>query len=437
MAICGLFLSACGNLGSSNGASTSGNSSNKGTQLTGQAAAGDYQSVIKNGRYVTSKSRGVNVSQNDNQFNLKSFESGLLTVSKKVYSPSKYIFEEGQYLNTSTVQNWLGRKSKSNPDGLNPVNNGKTDPNTRNPIYLQQMEEQDFMKQNGKKLTLSGVTIGLGMNSVDYYEKKNFGSTYQTKISKAEAQREGRQIANQVLARLRQKPALKNVPITIALYRQAPTDSLVGGSFFSYSNNKAGATTVSSWKPISEQNYVYPTTSSKATNGNSGSGNSNDEASFENFKSQIQNYFPNLSGVTAQAHYTNKQLTGMNVNITTQFYSQTEIISFTQYLQQAAQKYLPSNAPIDITVSSTEGVQSFLSRDNGAKKFTSHVFNSYWLKFASIKNSTGLNLKTSAILSHIVVVYLMCSVIYAEFLWKRETWWQVELIKTRYNTLPR
>ena len=105
MAICGLFLSACGNLGSSNGASTSGNSSNKGTQLTGQAAAGDYQSVIKNGRYVTSKSRGVNVSQNDNQFNLKSFESGLLTVSKKVYSPSKYIFEEGQYLNTSTVQN--------------------------------------------------------------------------------------------------------------------------------------------------------------------------------------------------------------------------------------------------------------------------------------------------------------------------------------------
>ncbi|GAW99186.1 CamS family sex pheromone protein [Secundilactobacillus mixtipabuli] len=373
MAVCGLFLSACGNLGSSSGTTTGGSSSNnKGTQLTGQAAAGDYQSVIKNGRYVTSKSRGVNVSQNENQFNLKSFESGLLTVSKKVYSPSKYIFEEGQYLNTGTVQKWLSRKSKSNPDGLNPVDNGKTDPNTRNPIYLQQMEEQDFMKQNGKKLTLSGVTIGLGLNSIDYYEKKNFGSTYQTKISKAEASRVGRQMANQVLARLREKPELKNVPITIALYRQAPNDSLVGGSFFAYSNNKSGATKVGSWKSISEQNYVYPTTSAK-----SAAGNSNDESSFENFKNQIQNYFPNLSGVTAQAHYTNKQLTGMNVNITTQFYSQTEIISFTQYLEQAAQKYLPSSAPIDITVSSTEGVQSFLSRDNGAKKFTSHVFNSY------------------------------------------------------------
>jgi len=297
--------------------------------------------------------------------------------SKRGYSPSKYIFEEGQDLNTSTGQNWLGRKSKSNPDGLNPANNGKTGATTRNPIYLQQMEEQDFMKQNGKKLTLSGVTIGLGMNSVDYYEKQNFGSTYETHISKAESQREGRLIANQVLQRLRQRPALKNVPITIALYRQAPTDSLVGGSFFSYSTNQPSATKVNSWKAINEQNYVYPTTTTKATNGNSGGGNSNDENAFENFKNQIQNYFPNLSGVTAQAHYTNKQLTGMNVNITTQFYSETEIISFTQYLQQAAQKYLPSSAPIDITVSSTEGVQSFLSRDEGAKRFTSHVFNSY------------------------------------------------------------
>ncbi|MTV81958.1 CamS family sex pheromone protein [Secundilactobacillus folii] len=370
VALCSLFLAACGNLGSSSG--TSGTTTSKGTQLTGQAASGDYQSVIKNGRYVTSKSRGVNVSQNDNQYNLKSFESGLLTVSKKVYSPSKYIFEEGQYLSTNTVQNWLARKSKSNPTGLNPVNNGKTGANTRNPIYLQQMEEQDYMKQNGKKLTLSGVTIGLGLNSIDYYQKQNYGATYETHISNATIQREGRQIANQVLARLRKKAALRNVPITIALYKQASDDSLVGGNFFSYSVNRGSSTSVGSWKAISEKNYVYPTTSSSSS-----TGNSNDESSFENFKTQIQNYFPNLSGVTAQAHYVDHQLSGMNVSITTQFYSETEIISFTQYLQQAAQKYLPSGAPIDITVKSAEGVQSFLSRDQGEKKFTSHVFDSY------------------------------------------------------------
>ncbi len=103
----------------------------------------------------------------------------------------------------------------------------------------------------------------------------------------------------------------------------------------------------------------------------------NDEDSFDNFKSTIQGFFPNLSGVTAQAQYTDGSLTGMNVNITTQFYSQTEIISFTQYIQGAAQKYLPANAPIDITVQSTEGIQSFLSRKANEKKFSAHIFNSY------------------------------------------------------------
>ncbi|WP_282802245.1 CamS family sex pheromone protein [Secundilactobacillus kimchicus] len=371
LALMVLVLSACGNLGGSS-MSTGGESSSKSTTLTGKAESGDYQGVIQNGRYVTSKSRGVNVSQNDNQYNLKSFENGLLTVSKRVFSPDKYIFREGQLLSTSTVQDWLGRQSKSNPTGLNPKDNGSTSPTKRNPIYLQQLEEQDYMTQNGKNLKLSGVTIGLGLNSVDYYTKVKFGATYETKISKAEAQKQGQAIANTVLARLRKRAALKNVPITIALYRQASNDSLVGGTFFAYSTNKAGTTKVGSWTSISRANYVYPPSS-----GSSNTGNSNDSGSFENFKTQVQSFFPNLSGVTAQAQYTDKKLTGMNVNITTQFYSQTEIISFTQYLQQAAQKYLPANAPIDILVKSADGVQSYLSRSANEKRFTSHVFNSY------------------------------------------------------------
>ncbi|ANZ62541.1 CamS family sex pheromone protein [Secundilactobacillus paracollinoides] len=371
MAVCGLLLSACGNLGSTGTTSTS-TTSSKGTQLTGQASAGQYQGVIKNGRYRTSKARGVNVSQNDNTYNLKSFESGLLNISKKVFSTNKYVFQEGQYLSTSTVTNWLGRKSKSNPTGLNPVNNGSTSPTKRNPIYLQQMEEQDYLTESGKKLKLSGVTIGLGLNSIDYYTKTAYGSTYQTDISNATVKKEGQLIANRVLKRLRQKKALKNVPITIALYKQASDDSLVGGTFFAYSVNKAGTTSVKSWTPVSVKNYVYPTTSSSAK-----VGNSNDETDFTNFKSQIENFFPNVAGVTAQAQYTDKQLTGMNISITTQFYSETEIISFTQYLKQAAEKYLPSGAPVDITVSSTEGIQSFLSRTSSGKSFYSHVFSSY------------------------------------------------------------
>ncbi|KRL22246.1 CamS family sex pheromone protein [Lentilactobacillus kisonensis] len=367
----GFMLAACGSVDNLSSDTNSSSGSKEKTQLTGQTNSDYYQGVIKNGRYRTSKSRGVSVSQEANQFNIKGFENGLLNISKKEFSTKKYVFQEGQYLSADQVENWLGRKSSSNQTGLNPVKSKSTNPNTRTPLYLSQIDEQDFMTQSGKSLKLSAMTVGLGINSVDYYKKTQDGPTYQTNISDAQVQAHGKEIANQVLQRLRKRKALKNIPIIIALYKQASDDSLVGGNFFAYSLNDNAETKISKWTKINQKNYVFPLQSNKK------GPSTNDEDSFDNFKSTIQGFFPNLSGVTAQAQYTDGSLSGMNVNITTQFYSQTEIISFTQYIQGAAQKYLPANAPIDITVQSTEGIQSFLSRKANEKKFSAHIFNSY------------------------------------------------------------
>ena len=67
----------------------------------------------------------------------------------------------------------------------------------------------------------------------------------------------------------------------------------------------------------------------------------------------------------------------MKVNITTQFYSETEINSFTQFVNEQAQKFLPSGVNIDITIQSTEGVQSFLTKNANEKSYYSHIFTSY------------------------------------------------------------
>nr|WP_250161436.1 CamS family sex pheromone protein [Furfurilactobacillus milii] len=366
-----MLLAACGNLDSTSSSSTTPTTSKKKVQTTGQTNSNNYQGVIKDGHYLTSAARGVTNDQDNNTMNLKSFESGLLNVSKKEFKPSKYIFQEGQYLSTSTVQKWVERKSNDNPTGLNPVDNGQKDANKRNPLYLQTIEEQDYMTQDGDNLSLSGMTIGIGLNSVDYYTKEKYGAQYSTNISDEQMTTQGRAIAAEVLKRVRATKGVgKDVPIVIALYKQASDDSLVGGTFFSYSVNDGN--NISSWQNINQRNVVFP-----SAGGSSTSGTSNDESNFENFKTQIQNFFPNLSGVTAQAQYQDDNLAGMNVTITTQFYSQTEIISFTQYLAQVAPKYLPSGVPIDITVQSTDGVQSFLSRDSGQTKFSTHVFGSY------------------------------------------------------------
>lgn len=351
-----MTLSACGR-------------SSKGNYSTTGSSAGNYQGVIKKGRYRTSKARGVNVSQNNNQYNLKSFESGLTTVSKRVFSTKNYIFQEGQYLDTDTVTNWLGRKTKDNPEGLNPKQGKKSKPN---PEYIQQIEEQDYMTESGNKLKLKGMTIGIGINSEYNYKKKDDGPSYTKKISNAEVERQGKIAAEKVLKRLRARKDLKNIPIVIALYKQAPDDSLVGGTFFAYSNNKGDS--ISEWHKLHYRNEVLPKAGGTTSENQDDSTNS---SSFSNFKSQVQSFFPNLSGVTAQAQYNVSSMTGMHITITTQFYSQSEITSFTQYITRAARRYLPSGIPIDIKIQSDSNVQAVVFRNAGSDKFQSHVFDSY------------------------------------------------------------
>ena len=351
-----MALSACGR-------------SSKGNYSTTGSSAGNYQGVIKKGRYRTSKARGVNVSQNNNQYNLKSFESGLTTVSKRVFSTKNYIFQESQYLDTDTVTNWLGRKTKSNPEGLNPARGKKSNPN---PEYIQQIEEQDYMTESGSKLKLKGMTIGIGINSEYSYKKKEDGPSYTKKISNAEVERQGKIAAEKVLKRLRARKDLQNIPIVIALYKQAPDDSLVGGTFFAYSNNKGDS--ISDWHRLHYRNEVLPKSGGTTSENQDDTGNA---SSFSNFKSQVQSFFPNLSGVTAQAQYNGSSMTGMHITITTQFYSQSEITSFTQYITRAARRYLPSGIPIDIKIQSDSNVQAVVFRNSGSDKFQSHVFDSY------------------------------------------------------------
>ncbi|KAF0506473.1 CamS family sex pheromone protein [Pediococcus pentosaceus] len=371
--VMGVGLTACGSLDNSSMQSSTNNVTGKKNkknnyQTTG-SASGSYAGVIKNGKYVTSKSRGLTADQNGNVNNTKSFESGLQDISKKIFPTSQYVFQEGQYLSSDTVQNWLDRESKSNPEGLNPKDNGSKDPDKRNPIYLQALEEQDYMEKSGTSLKLKGVTIGLAMNSVDYYQKEQYGAQYETKISDAEIKAKSQEIAQKVLERLRKKSEFKNVPIVIAVYKQASNDSLVGGTFMRYSNNSGEK--LAKWKDLDYKNVVYPISDTET------SPNSNDSSAFDNFNTQVESFFPNLSGITAKARYDGKSMEGMSVSITTQFYSETEINSFTQFVSTQAEKYLPSGVNIDITIKSTDEVQSFLSRSAKEKTFSSHVFSSY------------------------------------------------------------
>ena len=64
-------------------------SSKKGIQVTGKTDDSSYKIVIKDGKYLTSKARGITAGQESNNFNMVSFESGLLDFSKEHFNTSK------------------------------------------------------------------------------------------------------------------------------------------------------------------------------------------------------------------------------------------------------------------------------------------------------------------------------------------------------------
>lgn len=337
-----------------------------GVQIT-QRASGQYQTVIKDGRYLVSAARGITATSEPNSLDVKHFESSLLDLSKTQFKPSQYIFQEGQYLSSDTVNNLLERKSNNNPNGLNPEDNGKTD-SSRNPIYVQTLTEQDFMTKSGNNLKLSGIVVGVAMNTQDEYQKEQYGTTYKQQISEADRVAYGKKVAPKIIKQIRQQSGVSdNTPIVVAMYANSASDSLAPGGFYAEVKSTQG-TDLSEWSDISDKSIVLP----KEATDTSSLGNDENNG-FANFKNDVSNFFPNIAGATAVANFKKGTLSGLNVTVTTQFYSQTEIDSFTTYVSQSALKFLPANVPVRIVIQTANELQAILIRNANDKTFSTTI----------------------------------------------------------------
>ena len=70
------------------------------------------------------------------------------------------------------------------------------------------------------------MTIGLAMNSVYYYQKEKDGETYSKNLNDKDIEKQGKQMASEILSRLRENSDLKDIPIHFAIYKQSGQDSI-------------------------------------------------------------------------------------------------------------------------------------------------------------------------------------------------------------------
>lgn len=387
----GLILSGCSSGMQKNGQSSQQSGQSNNTIIPKYSISDDYYKTIL--PFKPGAARGLVLQGLNTRMDIDEFEMGLMRIAQNTFSTKDYYYQEGQYLDSTTVQQLLLRKrtdaqqkdaeSKLPPRttlsniGLNPAYDpnapGTTDQkNQKSPIYLSNILENDYVtKDSNGKAKLGGIVIGLAMNSVYYTNLPDNEGGYprEYEIPLQDTINQGKQMAQSVLDKLLTKnEEARNVPITIAIYRQQGKSSLVPGNYVTYVNLDKGQTKVDGWKDVNEQYYLFP--SSQASNDHK-----DDATRILNFKTSLSDYFPNdYTAVVGKGFYKDTQLKSMDLDIPVQFKGKAEVIGFTQYVAGLVMEQFPNYIKVQVNIHSTDKQEAMITRDVNQDKPTVQIF---------------------------------------------------------------
>lgn len=318
--------------------------------------------------YEASASRGLVVSNLSTKYDMKEVETGLLRISQKEFSPDTYLFQEGQFLDGKTINSWL-KRSNRDKNGLNPSDEGLTgeEKAKKAPIYISHIVEQNYLKKEGSTVKLAGVSVGLALNSIYYYQKELYGATYEEPLSQKEIEENGKRIAEVVVTRMRQKnEALADIPIVVGLFKQNSRNAVVPGTYFKYSVAPSGKN-VSDWKAIDEEYVLFPSADSENKYRDL-------DTIFRNFKQDVETYFSNYTSVIGTGYFKDKQLQKLTITIPIQFYGTAEIIGFTQQLAGLVKDHFNTSMNVEVNVNSMNGAEALLIKKPGDEEPYVHIY---------------------------------------------------------------
>ncbi|CAM3176515.1 CamS family sex pheromone protein [Sporolactobacillus spathodeae] len=310
----------------------------------------------------------------DNRVDIDQLEGGLVNLSKSVYSPSSYVFQSGQYLSTNDIDHILYRKGQEQNEtgrfkgvpGLNPPL-GKGNVVTqaqKHPKYLNYVLEQDYLKKQGGKYVLGGVSIAVSLNSVysDRIMDKNKNiNPVEVTLNQSQVKAWGKAVAPKILSRIRQVNGLSQVPILLTLYMTSAPSSLVPGDFYAQTEVSASSSTISSWKNISDHHVLFPSSTAS-------SNYKADLDKFNLFKDDVQKYFPNFVGVVGKGYYHNGNLSDLQLDVNIQFTDETEVTSFANYVASIVNNRFgfARDIPVHIYITSDSTQEALIERTSSS-----------------------------------------------------------------------
>jgi protein involved in sex pheromone biosynthesis len=343
-----------------------------------------YRTVLP---FNASEARGLVVNRISNRMDIDEFETGLMRMSQNVFPSDDFLYQDGQYLDGETVYKWLGRsltenqlsqekakqsnkKKRIENLGLNPpeVTVGSLkERNESSPIILSHILEQNFLKKDDEgKAELGGISIGLALNSIHYYVQED-GYPREYVIDDAKIEQQGKQMASEIVKRIRAIEGLESVPVVIGLFKQEAKSSVVPGNFFAYAEVKGKANTIDKWNVVKEEYFLLPSKDAQEAY-------RDDHTRMLNFKADIDEYFPNYTGVIGRGFYRDEQLTELTIEIPMQFYGKAEVVGFTQYVTGLIMEHFPNYFSVKCYISSISGPEAIIVREVDKEEPYVHIY---------------------------------------------------------------
>lgn len=344
--------------------------------------------------YKPGAARGLVADGINTRLDIDEFETGLMRVAQDTFSPDTYLFQEGQYLTSEVISSWLKRqlnekekkeaqaeaakkdKNTTGNDetyvevGLNPALPEMKDlekANNQSPIYLAQILEHNYLiKNEDNSVQLGGVVIGLAMNSVHYYKQQD-GYERKKQIKTEELLQQGKVMAETILKRIRSTKGLENVPVVFAIYELEDKSSLVPGNYVAKSVVKEGSNSLGGWDTIDEDYVLFPS--------DEGTQDYRDDAQrFNSFKTDVEEFFPNYTGVIGKAFYKNGEMNYLDIEIPMQFYSKGEVIAFTQFITGKVMESFPDYISLEVNITSNNGQEALIIKEPKQEEPTVHIY---------------------------------------------------------------
>ena len=128
--------------------------------------------------------------------------------------------------------------------------------------------------------------------------KEKDGETYSKELDDKEIEKQGKQMASEILTRLRANDDLKDIPIHFAIYKQSDQNSITPGEFIANTTVDDDQTKINKWKKLIKCQHYYHLQQQKY--------NENLNNNFKQFNDNLQSYFTNFTQAVGKVKFDGK-----------------------------------------------------------------------------------------------------------------------------------